>query len=114
MITVIIFHYIQGNLKGARLTAVKNAFKKADKDKSGKFDMKDMKGSYNVKSHPKYVNGELTEAQIFKMFIANYEPDENNRDGVVTEEEFINYYAGVSASIDNDGYFCLMVNNSWN
>jgi len=31
----------------------------------------------------------------------------------VTKEEFINYYSGVSASIDDDQYFVVMMKNAW-
>lgn len=35
-------------------------------------------------------------------------------DGKVTLEEFTEYYKNISCSIDNDDYFALMMNNSWN
>lgn len=32
----------------------------------------------------------------------------------MTLEEFVEYYTNISASIDSDSYFDLMVNNAWN
>lgn len=34
-------------------------------------------------------------------------------DGLVTMEEFIEYYTNISCSIDNDSYFDLMISNAW-
>ena len=31
----------------------------------------------------------------------------------MTKDEFLEYYAFISASIDNDQYFELMMNNAW-
>ena len=35
-------------------------------------------------------------------------------DGIVTLDEFLEYYTSVSASIDNEDYFEQMMNSSWN
>jgi len=104
---------LRGNLSGPRLQVVKDAFKKADKSGDGVFDAKDLKRVYKVSEHPKYQNGEWDEVKVFQEFLKTFEPDESKRDGKVTEEEFINYYAGVSANIDNDAYFNLMIRNAW-
>jgi len=38
----------------------------------------------------------------------------NQSDGSVSIDEFTEYYKNVSVSIDNDDYFTLVMNNSWN
>ena len=35
-------------------------------------------------------------------------------DGRITPEEFIEYYTHVSANIDTDAYFEVMMSNVWN
>ena len=35
------------------------------------------------------------------------------KDGKVTEGEFINYYTNIGANIDNEDYFELMIRNAW-
>lgn len=36
------------------------------------------------------------------------------RDGKVSNEEWMEYYQNISASIDNDDYFEVMITNAWN
>ncbi|KAL9951945.1 hypothetical protein ACROYT_G044702 [Oculina patagonica] len=98
-------------LDGSRLKVVKQAFKKADKTGDGVITCDDLKKVYNAREHPKYKNGEYTEKQVFEEFLNNFEPDD--KDGKVTEKEFIEYYSCLAAGIDNDAYFDLMVRNAW-
>lgn len=39
---------------------------------------------------------------------------QQDRDSKITLDEFVEYYTNISISIDNDEYFQLMMNNSWN
>ncbi|CAH8605594.1 unnamed protein product [Heterobilharzia americana] len=92
----------------SRTDILNKAFLKLDKTKDGVITIADLKGVYNVKHHPKYINGEKTEDEILVEFLKTFQP-QNNADDTVTKDEFLNYYSGISAAIDNDAYFDLMI-----
>ncbi|KAL7058420.1 hypothetical protein AAHC03_017244 [Spirometra sp. Aus1] len=95
-----------------RLELINKAFMKMDRTNDGYITAEDLKGVYNCTHHPKYKNGEWTEEQVFQEFLKKFEAP-NEIDGKVTKEEFLNYYAGVSASIDNNAYFDLMMRTAY-
>ncbi|NWW62729.1 CAPSL protein, partial [Ifrita kowaldi] len=99
-------------MSNARKEIIMQAFRKLDKTGDGVITIEDLRGVYNVKYHPKYLNGDWTEDQVFRAFLDNFDSP-YEKDGRVTTEEFMNYYAGVSASIDTDVYFIVMMKNAW-
>ncbi|XP_060080714.1 calcyphosin-like protein isoform X2 [Ylistrum balloti] len=99
-------------MSNARKGLITKAFHKLDKTGDGVITIEDLKGVYNCSKHPKYINGEMTEDQILGIFLKSFDTP-NDPDGTITEDEWFNYYSGVSASIDNDMYFALMMKNSW-
>jgi len=86
------------------------AYKVLDKDGSGMVTIKDVEMAYDASFHPEVQSGRKTKQQALLDFMSVWET--HKKDGIVTIEEFIDYYKDLSASIDSDDYFELMIRNA--
>lgn len=102
---------VKGPLNPMRKALVAQVYHKLDKTGDGKVTIDDIKDSYNVEYHPKFKTGEMNKKEILLEFLSQW--DTVKKDGIVTLEEFCEYYADVSSSIDRDDYFELMIRNAW-
>ena len=103
---------VKGEMNNRRKRLVMMAYDVLDKDGSGQVDILDFTAAYDVSQHPDYLNGKKSKDQVLLEFMSAFE-NANSKDGIVTKEEFLNYYNGVSANIDSDDYFELMIRNAW-
>ena len=103
---------IRGQMSERREGLVFEAFRRLDTDGSGVASFEELRAIYgaNLADHPEVRSGFKTEAQVMRDFVAMWDGD---GDGNVTIREFANYYNGVSAGIDDDDYFELMIRNAW-
>ncbi|XP_071132082.1 calcyphosin-like protein isoform X4 [Mytilus edulis] len=105
---------LRSPMNNKRIAVISEAFDKLDTNNDGVLDVDDLKVFYtaNAKNHPKYLSGEWTLDQTLRSFLDSIDsPDDP--DGVVTREEFLDYYAGVSATIDDDSYFVMMMRSCY-
>lgn len=70
-------------------------------------------GIYDVSMNPDYIEGRKTREQILTEFLSNFEGVKGNRDGVVTRDEFYDYYTDLSMSVPSDEYFVRMMESTW-
>lgn len=101
---------VRGDMNDFRTGWVLKAFDIMDKDGSGIIDLQDLTAAYDVSQNPAVQSGKQTPTEAYQVFLNNYD---KSGDGKVTKEEFIESYQWVSASIDNDDYFELMMRNAW-
>ncbi len=73
--------------------------------------MSDIIAKYDASKHPDVISGKRSKEQVLREFLDTFDGDV--KDGKVTLGEFCSYYSNVSASIDNDDYFELMLRNAW-
>ena len=79
----------------SRQKVVMEAYNKLDKSGDGVITIEDLRGVYDVKNHPKYLNGEATEEELYVKFLANFETNGlkgKNEDASVGDGKVIAQY----------------------
>lgn len=104
---------LKGEMSERRKAMVARAYAILDADGSGEVTLGDIMAEYDASRHPQVMAGKITEEVVFKDFLDSFEGPHGNKDGLLTLEEFEDYYAGISASVDDDEYFCFMMEQAW-
>lgn len=102
---------IRGTINKRRMKLIDMAYKVLDVQGKGHVTVADIQDRFSAEHHPDVLTGKLPPAEALGHFLANF--DVFDHDGVVTEKDFVEYYRNVSASIDDDDYFELMIRNAW-
>ncbi len=110
---------VVGPMNQFRTQLVVKAFNFIDINGDQVLDINDIKGKYDASKHPDVRSGKRSEDEVLMEFLETFETHHNvmhgaDADGRITVEEFIEYYTNISANIDNDAYFDLMMSNAWN
>lgn len=108
---------VRGEMNHFRKQLILQAFNKLDRNRNGVVKNDDLRGIYNVSSHPDVMIGKITEDEALCEFLDTFEIHhslykDGKRDTQVTKDEFLEYYAYISASIDDDRYFELVIRNA--
>jgi hypothetical protein len=95
-----------------RKKIVNIAFSILDTNGNGEIEPDELIGKYDASKHPDVMSGRRTEEDVLREFLETFDVG-GVKDGVVTRQEFMNYYNNIGASIDDDDYFELMIRNAW-
>ena len=102
---------LRGKPNDRRQAIIDKAFLKFDKEGNGVIDVTEIRQVYNCSKHPKVVSAEMSEEQVFAMFLKNF--NDKNNIGKIDRKEWNDYYSAVSFSIENDDHFVIMMKTTW-
>ena len=105
--------YDRDDMNERRKNMVLKAFAMLDKDQSGKVTVSDISGIFDVSRHPEFIEGRASRDQILANFLNQFDGNRGNNDGIITMDEFCDYYSDVSMSVPSDEYFVQMMESTW-
>jgi len=103
---------LRSDLTPRRLDLVKQAFSALDSNGDGVLNTSELLEKYDATRHPDVTSGKRSEEDVLREWVQVFEVG-GDVDGKVSIVEFINYYTNLSASIDEEDYFELMIRNAW-
>ena len=110
-----ILRLIKDNLSEKRKNLITYQFNKINLKKEQWINTIYLKSIYNSEKHPEVISGRKNKNEIFSEF--SYTLDiylsYKKRDNQINLEDFLEYYSGISSSIDNDDYFEKMIKGVW-
>jgi Ca2+-binding EF-hand superfamily protein len=92
---------------------VAKAFAIMDRDGTGEVSIKDICGIYDVSLNPEFLESRKSKDEILNDFLSNFEGARGDGNGLVTKEEFYDYYTDLSACTPSDEYFVRMMESTW-
>jgi Ca2+-binding EF-hand superfamily protein len=104
---------IRGTMGPFRVELVKLAWAQLDTKGKGALTLEDLARIYDVSGNPLVKAGKLSKTDALRAFMSHWHLADMKHTDDVTLEDFLDYYDWVSASIDRDDYFELMIRNAW-
>lgn len=103
--------YLKGDINSFREGFIRQAYNKLDINGDGSVTLDDIAKIYDASFHPDVLSKKKTPEEVYREFMSQW--DTEVADGIVTFDEFMEYFKDVSASIDTDEYFEVMMRNAW-
>jgi Ca2+-binding EF-hand superfamily protein len=101
---------IRGEMNDYRREVVMAAYDVLDRDGSGMVTVEDMMALYDMSADVMVAEGRKTIEEASREFMATWEV---TPDGMLTREEFLEYYKDLSAEIQEDEEFEAIVRAAW-
>ena len=103
---------LRGQLNDARLAKVKACWCKfGNPGMDEKVSCSDLRVAFDSSQHPKVISGEITADEAFLEFLTNF--GDKHNDGKISMMEWGDYYSAVSACIQDDGHFAMLIDQQW-
>jgi len=92
---------------------VEKAFANMDKNGNGFITVDDIIKVYDVSKNKDFIAKKKTREEVLIEFLNSFEGVKGNRDGIISKQEFFDYYTDLAMSTPSDEYFVQMMESVW-